>query len=306
MTQYDSKQILHQPTKVSFFLPPPIFQQGLIAIAVSAVTIAFIHLGLFYIFKRGYMHTAHCEQQKTQRQECMKASYQLTNLLVNLWFGLYGFYVCCIQQHSDHILLFANIFDTSSDVLGHILGYEQYYIFGAMQVGYNLWSLPVGIFYVHESLSMIAHHVAVVVICTLTATSHFGFRLHAPFLLGIFEISSVPLSMMNYLKGHKEWSEKHAKYILQWARITFAILFLTVRILLGTPHAIQCIRGSYAAMMGGGDMEWYLRGWIGLVWAAQVMLLVLQMFWAWLIVKGIGRALMPGKGVDMSAKEKST
>mmetsp|Transcript_2898 Transcript_2898/g.5430 ORF Transcript_2898/g.5430 Transcript_2898/m.5430 type:complete len:305 (+) Transcript_2898:320-1234(+) len=285
---------------VEFFLPQPLFQQALIAIAAFAVVVSFVYLSIFYTLKRYYSirHTAAAKQQ------CIKASYQLTNLLANLGFALYGAYVCLIKQHSDNVL-FAKIFD-NSDALEHILGYEQYYIFGAMQVGYNLWSLPVGILYVNESLSMIAHHVAVLVICTLTATSHFGFRLHAPFLLGIFEISSVPLSIMNYLKDHKEWSEKHAKGIVQVTRVIFAILFLLVRILLGTPHAVHCIRGSYVAMTGEGDMEWYLRGWIGLVWGGEIMLLVLQMYWAWLIVKGIGKALMSKKRAVLSVKKEKS
>lgn len=331
--QDDSKQMLppHHDIDGSFFLPQPLFRRGLIAIAFCAVTIAVVHVAIFYTLKRfkytasnsnssseSSLSSSSSQSQQSQNQNgkhhhghqghkqgCMKASYQLTNSLANLCFGLYGTYVCLFNQHSDNVL-FTKIYDTRSDALEHIMGYEQYYIFGAMQVGYNLWSLPVGILYVNESLPMIAHHAAVLVICILTATSHYGFRLHAPFLLGIFEISSVPLSLMNYLKDHKEWSEKHAKYILQGARISFAVLFLMVRILLGTPHAVQCIRGSYAVMTGNGDMAWYLRGWVGLVWAGEVMLLVLQMYWAWLIVKGIGRAVMSTKKNVVSLGKKKT
>lgn len=315
MTDYDTK---------SFFLPQPAFHKGLIAIVVSATVIACCHLGLFYILKqyKRYQysklissgtdnlrnHSVVSQESPLQNDDkrCMKTSYQLTNLLVNLFFGLYGSYICLIKHRSDGFL-FSSLLDTRN-VLDHIRGYEQFYIFGSLQVGYNLWSLPVGIIYIHEPLPMIAHHVAVIIICTLTATSHYGFRLHAPFLLGIYEISSVPLSVMNYLKDHREWSEKYAKMTMECARVSFAILFLSVRMLLGTPHSVNCIRGAYAVMTNDEiDMHWIWKGWIGLVWLSEVVLQCLQIYWSWLIVKGVANRVLPRRrrGVDVGVMVKN-
>jgi ABC-type cobalamin transport system permease subunit len=121
----------------------------------------------------------------------------------------------------------------------------------------------------------------------------------------MFEISSVPLSIVNYFRDHKEWSEKHAKLIVGCARVTFAVLFLTIRIFMGTPHGYLCIRGAYFAMTADVEMYWLLRGWIGLVWVGQLMLLALQMHWAWLIVKGLIKAFMAkGKILAQSSKNR--
>jgi len=286
-----------------FFLPRNEFISSLKAIAASAIIIGISHLIiLFTLTTRN--NTKPKPNQRTTSQ-VFKASYQITHLLVNLYFGIYAIYICFINPHS-HDVFYGNVLDKNT--YRHIFGHEQYCIFGAVQVGYNLWSLPVGILFAKEPPPMIAHHISVIVICTLTATSHFGYRLHAPFLLGMFEISSVPLSIMNFLKDHEH--DEHLKSFIGKSpflqglgvqmKAIFALLFLGIRIILGTPHVYHTIRGAYTSMMlmgmEGCGMNFVLRGWIFMVLLGQVVLFLLQLYWAMLILKGIFKMFNSKKG----------
>jgi len=283
-----------------FFLPRDDFVYALKTIASSAVIVGITHLFLLLILTT--CNTSKPKSNQRSKDQVFKASYQITHLLVNLYFGIYALYICVIKQHSDDVL-YGNILDKNT--YRHIFGYEHYAIFGAVQVGYNLWSLPVGILYIKETLPMVAHHISVIVICSLTATSNFGFRLHAPFLLGMFEVSSVPLSLVNLLKDHKELLKKSAfmKNVNDLLKIVFSIAFLGIRIILGTPHVYHTIRGAYVVMMmeeGTGGINIVSRGWIFMVLVGQLVLFLLQLYWAYLILKGLAKIF------SKKEKEKAT
>jgi len=283
-----------------FFLPRDDVVHALKTIASSAIVIGFTHLLLLLTLTT--RNNSKSKPYKRSKDQVFKASYQITHLLVNLYFGIYALYICVIKQHSDDVL-YGNIFD--KDIYRHIFGYEHYGIFGAVQVGYNLWSLPVGILYAHENFPMIAHHISVIIICSLTATSNFGFRLHAPFLLGMFEVSSVPLALVNFIKDHEEQLQKSAflKDVNDKLKVMFAVLFLWIRILLGTPHVYHTMRGAYFSMMmedGIGGITVVLRGWICVMLVGQLVLFLLQLYWASLILKGLAKVF-----TDKDSKEKA-
>jgi hypothetical protein len=268
-----------------FFLPRHQFESSLKAIVASAVIIGISHLVILYILTSRNKTKSKSNQRSSD--QVFKASYQIAHLLVNLYFGIYAFYICFIKQHSDDVF-YGNVFDKNT--YRHIFGYEQYCLFGAVQVGYNLWSLPVGLLFAKEPPPMIAHHISVIIICSLTATSHFGYRLHAPFLLGMFEISSVPLSVSNFIKDHDDHLKKSTflQELNVQMKTTFAILFLGIRIIIGTPHVYHTIRGAYISMtIEGCGMNIVLRGWMFMVLVGQVVLFLLQLYWAKLIVKGL-------------------
>eukprot|EP00979_Chaetoceros_neogracilis_P015710 scaffold6415_cov233-Chaetoceros_neogracile.AAC.4 len=57
-------------------------------------------------------------------------------------------------------------------------------------------------------------------------------------------------------------------------KVMFAVLFLWIRILLGTPHVYHTMRGAYFSMMmedGIGGITVVLRGWICLYWASLIL-----------------------------------
>ncbi len=272
---------------LEFFLPASNFNDAIKAIASSAIVITITHLVVFYHLK------SRSKQYKLTGKEAFKLSYQVTNFLVNLSFGLYGF-ITCIQNEG---LVFSKISE-GGGISQHVFGYESYYLFCAFQVGYNLWSLPVGILFVNEPPSMITHHISVIIICSLTATSHFGFRIHAPFFLGMFEVSSVPLAIMNYLKDHHDWTMKNCKRLFAIMKVMFALMFFTIRIFLGTGHMHHVIRAAFwATFQFSWDETSYnsrtLRTWVGFVLVAQIFMALLQYWWGYLILKTLARIVAP-------------
>jgi len=86
-------------------------------------------------------------------------------------------------------------------------------------------------------------------------------------------------------------------------KIVFSIAFLGIRIILGTPHVYHTIRGAYVAMMmeeGTGGINIVSRGWIFMVLVGQLVLFLLQLYWAYLILKGLAKIF------SKKEKEKAT
>lgn len=284
-----------------FFLSLEERKKSIREVILSTSIIAVAHIIVLLICKTLY-------GSKRTNKQISKNAYQIVNFMVNLSFGLFAMFICFYNPYKDNVL-FASIFD-KSPVSNHIFGYEQYAIFGALQVGYNLWSLPVGILAVNESLPMIAHHISVIFVCSLSCISHYGYRLHAPFLLGMYEVSSVPLAIINYIKDHKdeEWTKNRT--VQQWnvkCKALFGVLFLLIRIIFGTPHCYQTIRAAYTSLNIMGDSlenhTWsdnslicsFLRVWIFFSLLGQLVLYILQIHWARLIVYGLINIAKGGK-----------
>ena len=106
-----------------------------------------------------------------EKKAAMKASYQLTNLLVNFALGMSG------------ILYVMNI-DWGESMTNKIIGYAHLKYFSVAQVGYQLWALPVGLFFVGEERAMIVHHVSVICVCSVSAFVSCGFRYYTPYFYG--------------------------------------------------------------------------------------------------------------------------
>ena len=156
-----------------------------------ALAVTIFHLLLLSAIRK-------CMKNKNHKVT-MKASYQGTNLCINAFLGIYGIY------HYNRSL--PPLSDLSIDE--KITGYDQFISFGALQVGYNLWALPLGLFIIGESKTMLVHHVAAIFVAGLSSFFNSGFRYHAPFMFGVMEISSVPLSIVNYLRDNHEWAKEN-------------------------------------------------------------------------------------------------
>lgn len=289
-----------------FFLPSENVNSALKLIASSAIGISLLHLVSVHLI------TSQGKRCNFTHAQAFKASYQLTNLLVNLTFGILGFYFCFVKDNDDN-LAYSKL--STRGIADHVFGHEKYYIFPALQVGYNLWSLPMGLIYIKEPLPMIIHHISVIIICSLSVVSHYGFRVHTPFLTGMFEASSVPLAIVNFLNDHHEQTIKHpiANLSFTLGKVLFALMFLGIRIILGTPHMYLICNASYWATFvalagdasGASLAHGILRGWVGVVFFAQLFMASLQYWWGYLIVKKLARMFSGGGNSKVKGKKKN-
>ncbi len=308
----------------SFLLPEDLLALAIKITAGTTATITVVNLFILFFFLQKQKKksdnananaNANAANDRINRQEALDASHQLTNGLINFGLGLYGTVICVgahINNPSEPILV-ASFTHYQNDIVNHIVGYAtlHHISFAAMQVGYNLWNLPFGYFLVHEPPSMIAHHIMVIITTSLSAYSNFGNRIHVPFFLGMYEVSTVPLVIMNYLKVHREWVEQSStlRAVRDICQLSFAVLFLGIRIVLGTPH-IYCIATAsfYAFTKMDKDVLPVMgRMWIAFVFMGHIGLAILQYYWALLIMKGIAKMLMPSsKSKSKKEEEKKT
>eukprot|EP00979_Chaetoceros_neogracilis_P015615 scaffold6248_cov251-Chaetoceros_neogracile.AAC.9 len=223
--------------------------------------------------------TVYFQNYRDNRKMFLKTAYQITNMTVNLCLGVYGIYY--------HFYSVPAIDSVSIAV--RIAGFHDYSIFGALQVGYNLWALPIGYFFMDESPAMLAHHIAVMCVGSISCFGANGFRYHAPFFFGLVEISSVPLSIMNFCKSNPEIVNMKFPKLLGQIRIVFVIVFITVRVFMWIP-LISDVLWS-AALLGGTCDTNLCRIGVGSFWSCGFFLTLLQLYWASLIVKGVAQML---------------
>jgi hypothetical protein len=209
-----------------------------------------------------------------------KASYQITNLVVNASLGVLGTYYFSTLCGSDDSL------DT------RVLGYKAIYPMACAQLGYNLWAIPVGIFLVKESPAMLGHHVSVIVVTSMSAFFTLGYNWFAPFMFGMLELSSVPLAIMNTFKDNPEYIKKYPS-AYSAIRIIFALTFLYIRWYLYLPLKYDFLRTFGMGVIGHPST--FTRCFYALAWIASFFLLLLQLLWGVLIVKGLVKIVLPGK-----------
>lgn len=251
-------------TQIPTFLPPEDRSEAMTWIASISGVIGVVHFALLHIIKtrkgnRKGGDTAY------HSHEVWKASYQLTNLLVNLVLGCVGIYYQLYKVKWDET------------IMDRIVGHEHMTFFSCGQVGYQLWALPIGIFFVGESKSMIIHHLAVICVGSVTALISCGFRYFTPFFYGMIEISSVPLSVMNFFKNNPHLIKAYPD-IYNKVRLLFAITFLLVRVGLWTPIYFNFF--SLASMLLYSSDVISTQIILSLFIASSLVLTILQYFWA--------------------------
>ena len=252
------------------FLPPHENEESRRGILIVTAVITLVHLILLGAIKL-YIGNTKGEDKKSNSQAAWKASYQLTNLLVNLTLGVLGIYFELSGSHTDH------------SVVHKIGGYPEIRYFALIQIGYQLWALPVGIFFVGETTSMIVHHVAVICVASTSAFLSCGFRYFTPFFYGVIEISSVPLSVMNAFKNNPEWIKAYPVMYSQ-VRLLFGLTFLLVRVVFWTPFYWDFIT---LAMMLLRSSEGSTKVILALFNLSSMVLSALQYFWASKIISAM-------------------
>jgi hypothetical protein len=219
-----------------------------------------------------------------------RASYQITHFLVNLVLSITGLYLYyTVAKHSHH--------DTKIKVTGWEV---EFAILCQIQLAYNLWALPAGIFYMQERNEMIGHHISVIGMSIISGFFTNGFRYYAPFFFGVIETSSVPLSIMNIFKSNHELSQKFPITSLA-VTLVFASTFLYVRVYLWMPLMYDflcvCFKMGVSHLTAHGQDKTHKMISIApfiVAFAGGVFLTLLQLLWAYKVVKGLVR-LTKGK-----------
>lgn len=214
-----------------------------------------------------------------------KVCYQITNVCFNTCCSILGLYIEYWVLPSHPVYNAPSI----DKVVG--LEYETYWL-SALQLGYQLWAIPVGIFYVNESFEMLLHHLAVVASTSLSGFMFIGFRYYVSFYYGVMEISSLPLSAMNAFKDNPEWKKKYPK-MAELSRVIFAITFLWIRVYLCAYRWPIHLRDNFLVFYTreAGIFKIYLF----VQWSLAALLAYFQLYWASLIIKGFLKVLFPAK-----------
>ena len=219
-----------------------------------------------------------------------KTAYQITNLLVNLGLGLLGIY------HYNYTVTKPSDTPTSQ----RVEGWEDMSAFAELQIAYELWATPVGVFLVNEHGAMLFHHVCVIVVGSMSAFFTNGFRYFTPFFYGLIEISSVPLAAMNAFKGNPELAQRYP-LANQLIRLVFAVSFLTVRFFMWMPNIVRYLH--VAAMLGFTCRSTKCTVGCALSWWSAIGLTCLQLLWSYKIVQGILGALIGGGSSKVKGKK---
>jgi hypothetical protein len=277
----------------SLFLPWDFIAQHVLAFSSSVVVcLTLLYILIFNNFDVLFHNTILTSFTRAQKR---KFCYQMINLLANLCLGSAGLYW---EWRS---------YQLSMDITGSIhyltvkettLGFDNAVYFSAGQIGYQLWAVPMGIFYMKEPLSMIVHHFTVIVCASMSGFLFAGFRYWTPFFYGLVELSSVPLAIMNAFKDHPATLQQSYPNVYKCVRIIFAATFLYIRIVMFVPRKYlflrdqlllwTSIRQRYSEDSAAPYLTVLLyQCFMASVWLSAFFLLVLQTYWATLIVKGV-------------------
>ncbi len=271
--------------KMSTFLDPENNSDSIRFIAYVAGVITIAHLLLLQVVKAILEHRGESAADKEKASAAAwKASYQLTNFLVNLVLGCLGIY-------------FQMKLPWDASTMDKIVGYEHVKLFAVGQIGYQLWALPIGIIFIGETKQMIIHHVAVICVCSTSAFIRCGFRYYNPYFYGLIEISSVPLSIMNAFKDNKHWIKLYPE-VYSTVRLVFGCLFLLVRVVLWTPFYWNFFALELMLLYSSESIVTKLI--LATFLIASLVLTVLQYFWASKIIS----ALVKGSGSEHSPTNK--
>lgn len=251
--------------EMSTYLPQEENYDSLKCIMYVVVIITIIHIILLQAVKvlRG---------KSASSLDISKSAYQVTNLLVNLTLGCLGIYYQI------------KLYPYDAPTTERIAGYEHVKIFSVIQIGYQLWALPVGIIFVGETTPMIIHHVSVCIVASTTAFVKCGFRYYSPYFYGLIEISSVPLSIMNSFKNNKQWIKDYPE-VYSTVRLVFGVTFLLTRVIIWTPWYSSFF--SHACLLWYSGEVFSTKVLLGLFIIASLVLTFLQYFWASKIVSAM-------------------
>lgn len=253
-----------------FLLSPSLRNESLYLAGYTFVLVSVLHLLLLALLRFVTKTNTKLREDSLSIQN----SYQATNLCVNLTLGIYGAYTWLVV-----VPAMSTIPPTHK-----IIGFQEFIPFSAAQLGYNLWSLPMGLV-TGESKVMLGHHVAAFFVAYTASFLNCGYRYYSPFFLGFFELSSVPLAIMNFFKNNKELANKYSPISFTTAKVSFAVLYLLIRVILGTPQMYDNVR--IASILLCTCESNYCKFSVGIFITCGYFLALLQFLWGFKVVKGL-------------------
>jgi hypothetical protein len=248
------------------------------AIVVTAAVLTTIYLIAFNFV--GYLVDKDASAHKRSR-----VCYQITNVLFNVFVGIVGIYF----EYWVIPTLPIDYSTTYDKIVGHE---EGLYLVSALQLGYQFWAIPVGLFFVRESPEMLVHHLAVVASTMMSGFLSTGFRYYTPFFYGIMELSSIPLSVMNTFKDNPTWIKKHPG-VFAASRTIFGISYLFIRVFMCFSRWPVFLRDNFIVL--------YTRDWgifkvfFMFQFCMAFFLNFMQLYWASLIISGLMKMIFPKK-----------
>ena len=259
-------------TENSFWITSSLaYKKVFFAIAVTAFYCTCVYLISFWMYSK-FVST-----KETPTIIKTKTAYQMTNMCFHFAIGSLGLY------HQYWILPTLPIYNdsTASSIEKMPFLFDEFYLMPAMQLGYQVWSMPIGIFVVNENRQMIYHHIGVVCAALLGAFSNFGFRYWLPFFFGVFEISSIPLAIMNTFNDHPI-ARKNYPICNHISRISFVMSFLYIRVYMWLPVGPLYMRNDFFLFLSTefGTTKIFVL----IQWMFGVYLGYLQLYWAVLVL----------------------
>uniref|UniRef100_A0A7S0F6R4 TLC domain-containing protein n=1 Tax=Craspedostauros australis TaxID=1486917 RepID=A0A7S0F6R4_9STRA len=264
------------------FLPSEyLYEKIFCGMLIVAAGCTVVYLASFYILD----NVLKVETKSAQHRS--KLCYQITNLVFNTVIALSGLYL-------EYILVPSlDQYDSTNDI-DIITGYQEVYLVSTLQLGYQLWAIPVGILYAGENATMIIHHFAVVISATTSGCLTNGFRMYSPFFYGIMEISSLPLSIMNTIKENPDTLQRQYPTANLVSRVTFGASFLFIRTYLCAYRWPRFLLLNFMTVYT--KPAWDLHKIFMVVqFSLAVFLNNVQFYWAFLILKGFAKLLLPSK-----------
>lgn len=261
----------------SLFLPSDVLQSTVVP------TILWCALALCVVFSATFLVVDALlpEGAATPRAKRRKVCYQLTNFCANTALGFAGLYTELYLQPPD--LSYTNIPPEHS-----VQDFDHLLFFSCFQLGYQLWAIPTGGILVGESPAMLAHHFAVILVAGMSAFMTNGFRYWTPFFYGFIELSSIPLAIMNTFKDNPAWIQKHSRAYLA-VRLIFCFMFLWIRLVMFLPRQYVFLRDHFLLFISSDNRPYQV--FMSLVFVSALILQILQVYWGFLILKGLARVV---------------
>jgi hypothetical protein len=255
------------------------------AVAGTAVACCF----LFWVIAPSVVDQILSQDQaaSSTSMKITKARYQFTNFCFNVFIGALGLYYYLYVLPTLPSYHYENAIDK-------IPGHDNLYIFSALQLGYQLWALPVGLYCVKETTEMMVHHLAVVLAATMSGFSYCGFRYVSVYFYGIMELSSIPLAVMNAFKDNPDWMNRFP-FLFLLTRGTFSFSFLYIRIYMWLFIGPQFLMHDFFLFW---TVEMSVeKVFLMVQFTLGMFLALLQFYWGYLVSKGMASFFinLPGK-----------
>ena len=267
----------------SIFLP----NEYIFGTFVPAVLIVAFSLTIIYNVSFNFVHLILPKEEQVSKIDKSKAAYQITNCIFNVIVGIVGLY--------QYFIVIPNLQKDQDDkeFISTVIGYHyELYHISALQLGYQIFVLPICIFVISENIEMIFHHFAVVFSTGTSGLLIIGFRYYIPYFYGIFELSSIPLSIMNHIKLHPKLKTEYPN-LFTLSRNIFAISFIIIRIICspGPKFIRDCFVVMYTTPNNGSTTNTFIKLYLFIQVCFATFLQLLQIYWASLIMKGLLKVL---------------